>query len=64
MTQDTFKVKQIFVRKDETEKWKKLKKELQLIYDNFEQGKIVNQISNKALLRKILRRMGQLEQNM
>ena len=61
MSQMEFKVKKEIVRRDENEKWDKLKKELQIIYDNFEQGKIVNQISNKALLRKILRRMAKLE---
>ena len=44
------------------EEWIKLRKELKIIYDNFEDGKIVNKISNKALLRKILRRMAQLEE--
>lgn len=61
MSQVEFKVKKEIIRRDENQKWDKLRKELQIIYDNFEQGKIVNQISNKALLRKILRRMSKLE---
>jgi len=62
MGQVEFKVKKEIIRKDENEKWNKLGKELRIIYNNFEDGKIVNKISNKALLRKILRRMNQLEQ--
>jgi len=62
MGQVEFKVKKEIIRKDENEKWVKLGKELRIIYNNFEDGKIVNKISNKALLRKILRRMDQLEQ--
>jgi len=61
MSQVEFKVKKEIIRKDENEKWNKLRKELKIIYENFEQGKIVNSISNKALLRKILKRMAQLE---
>jgi len=63
MGQVEFKVKKEIIRKDENEKWNKLGKELRIIYNNFEDGKIVNKISNKALLRKILRRMDQLEQS-
>lgn len=62
MGQMEFKVRKEIIRKDENEKWVKLRKELKIIYDNFEDGKIVNKISNKALLRKILRRMAQLEE--
>jgi recombinational DNA repair protein RecT len=62
MGQMEFKVRKEIIRKDENEKWIKLRKELKIIYDNFEDGKIVNKISNKALLRKILRRMAQLEE--
>ncbi len=61
MGQVEFKVKKEIIRKDETEKWNTLQKELKIIHDKFEDGKIVNKISNKALLRKILRRMAQLE---
>ena len=61
MSQVEFKVKKEIIRRDENEKWNKLRKELKIIYENFEQGKIVNSISNKALLRKILKRMAQLE---
>lgn len=63
MGQMEFKVRKEIIRKDENEKWIKLRKELKIIYDNFEDGKIVNKISNKALLRKILRRMAQLEED-
>ena len=62
MGQMEFKVRKEIIRKDENEKWIKLRKELKIIYDNFEDGKIVNKISNKALLRKILRRIAQLEE--
>ena len=61
MSQTAFKVKQEIIRKDENQKWEKLKEELIIIYDKFDEGTIVNKISNKTMVRKILRRMDQLE---
>jgi len=59
--QSTFKVETRVIRKDENQKWKKLKKELEVIFDKFEEGTIVNKISNKVMIRKILKRMDKLE---
>jgi recombinational DNA repair protein RecT len=59
--QSSFKVETRIIRKDENQKWKKLKKELEVIFDKFEEGTIVNKISNKVMIRKILRRMDKLE---
>ena len=49
MSQVEFKVKKEIIRRDENEKWNKLRKELKIIYENFEQGKIVNSISMNAV---------------
>ena len=59
--QSSFKVETRVIRKDENQKWKKLKKELEVIFDKFEGGTIVNKISNKVMIRKILKRMDKLE---
>jgi len=59
--QSSFKVETRVIRKDENQKWKKLKKELEVIFDKFEEGTIVNKISNKVMIRKILKRMDKLE---
>ena len=59
--QSSFKVETRVIRKDENQKWKKLKKELEVIFDKFEEDTIVNKISNKVMIRKILKRMDKLE---
>jgi recombinational DNA repair protein RecT len=59
--QSSFKVETRVIRKDENQKWKKLKRELEVIFDKFEEGTIVNKISNKVMIKKILKRMDQLE---
>lgn len=59
--QSSFKVETRVIRKDENHKWKKLKRELEVIFDKFEEGTIVNKISNKVMIKKILKRMDQLE---
>ena len=61
MGQSSFKVETRVIRKDENQKWKKLKKELEVIFDKFEEDTIVNKISNKVMIRKILKRMDKLE---
>ena len=59
--QSSFKVETRVIRKGENQKWKKLKRELEVIFDKFEEGTIVNKISNKVMIKKILKRMDQLE---
>ena len=59
--QSSFKVETRVIRKDENQKWKKLKRELEVIFDKFEEDTIVNKISNKVMIRKILKRMDKLE---
>ena len=59
--QSSFKVETRVIRKDENQKWKKLKREQEVIFDKFEEGTIVNKISNKVMIRKILKRMDKLE---
>lgn len=61
MGQSSFKVETRVIRKDENQKWKRLKKELEVIFDKFEEGTVVNKISNKVMIKKILKRMDQLE---
>ena len=61
MGQSSFKVETRVIRKDENQKWKKLKKELEVIFDKYEEDTIVNKISNKVMIRKILKRMDKLE---
>lgn len=61
MGQSSFKVETRVIRKDENQKWKRLKRELEVIFDKFEEGTIVNKISNKVMIRKILKRMDKLE---
>ena len=61
MGQSSFKVETRVIRKDENQKWKRLKKELEVIFDKFEEGTFVNKISNKVMIKKILKRMDQLE---
>ena len=61
MGQSSFKVETRVIRKDENQKWKRLKNELEVIFDKFEEGTVVNKISNKVMIKKILKRMDQLE---
>ena len=61
MGQSSFKVETRVIKKDENQKWKKLKRELEVIFDKFEEDTIVNKISNKVMIKKILKRMDLLE---
>lgn len=60
--QGTFNVKTEYIIKDETQKWKKLKKKLKLLRRLYDEDRIVNEISNEALIRKILKTMDKLEE--
>lgn len=63
MAQQSFNVKKEIIRKDENKKWEKLKKWMKMLDRMFDEGKIINNIDNGAMVKKIIKKMDKLELN-
>ena len=59
--QVSFNVKKEVIIKDHNKKWNKLKYDLEDLKQRFDEGTIINNIDNAALIKKILRRMERYE---
>lgn len=63
MGQTNFETKQIVIKKDKNRKWEKLKKWMEMLERRFDEGRIINNIDNHALVKKIINKMDKLELN-
>jgi len=59
--QGTFKVQRTIVHEDNNKKWIKFKNKMKQLEQMYEQDMIVNEISNKALIKKIVKIMERYE---
>lgn len=60
-TQSCFNVTKTIVRKDEGKKWDKLKKQLLFLKRMYDEDRVMNDISNRAIVEKILAKMEKYE---